>query len=542
MSHQLIEEAMDAYRLAQMLMAGKVGNAVQEAAHHLRRAADCWGRADRAQQRAEMLIELGKLDQRCGEHAEAVDAFEEAAGIFATLGQRRDAAEAGVAAGRSQKALGRPDLAVACLERALAIHCDGGDQIDQATTRMALAAVHLDLRQPGPALDHYRQALPILARHSKRTEVAHVHEMMAVAHQMADDDGAAIADFETAITMKQQQLGDMRGAAKTMARLADLHRHRNRLDAALALYRRALDLHRLRNDQALIAQALGNIGTVHSLRGDHAGALDHYRQSLQLSHAAGERAAVAQTLHNIAGVHLELGQEGEALAALTKALAVCDELGSRILAERILVVMAELHARAGDAVQSEACRRRRIDVLSQLGDIPALRSALQDSIDDCLAREDWEALIDLERRLLVECGSALDSSERADHRLRQGTAALRLGDHQAAIEAYEMGLDDAEASGDDERLARILRHLGASELHTGASADALAHYQRALAIHRTRAELKPAAIALVGIGNACAQLGRADEAREAFGEAAAIRASLGDEKGTAAIRKATQGL
>lgn len=533
---------MDAYRLAQMLMAGKVGKAVVEAAPHLRRAADCWGRADRSQQRAEVLMELGRLNQRSQEHLQAVDAFEEAVRIFRDLNQRKEAAEAGVAAGLSQKALGRPDLAVAYLERALAIHQDGGDQIDQAMTRMSLAAVHLDQHQPAPAQDHYRQALPILMRHSKRAEVAHLHEMMAVAHQMAGDDAAAVAEFEAAVAMKQQQLGDMRGAAKTMSRLADLHRNRGRLDQALELYRRALDVHRLRNDQALIAQALGNIGTVHSLRGDHRAALDHYRQSLQLSMSAGERAAVAQTLHNLAGVHLELQQEGEALTLLTQALAVCDELGSRVLAERILAVMGELHARAGDPVQSEACQRRRIDVLVQLGDLVGVRAALEELIADCQAREEWETLVDLERRLLSECASALSAPERADHRLRQGTAAARLGDHRGAVDAYEMALDDAEAAGDDERLARVLRQLGASELQVGASADALAHYQRALAIHRTRAEAKPTAIALVGVGNAFAQLGRKDEARLALDEAAAIRASLGDEKGTAAIRKATNAL
>ena len=542
MSQELVDEAMDAYRLAQMLMAGKVGSAVGEAVPHLRRAADCWGRAQRSQQRAEVLVELGRLLQRSSHHPAAIDAFEEAVRIFRELNQRKEAAEAGLAAGLSQKALGRPDLAVAYLERALAMHCDGGDQIDQAMTRLSLAAVHLDQREPARALIHYREALPILSRHSKRAEVAHVHEMMAVGHQMAGDDDAAIADFDTAITMKQQQLGDMRGAAKTMARLADLHRHRDQLDQALTLYQRALDLHRLRNDQVLIAQALGNIGTIHSLRCNHAAALDHYRQSLALSTAAGERAAVAQTLYNVAGVHLELKQEGEALAALGQALAVCDELGSRSLAERMLAVMADLHQRAGETVRADACRSRRVDLLVQLGDPGALRTALEELIDLALAREEWETLIDLERRLLTTCGDTLPAAERADHRLRQGTAAVRLGDHPAAIEAYEQGIDAAESSGDEERLARLLRQLGASELQVGASADALAHYQRALAIHRTRSEVMPSAIALVGVGNACAQLGNKAEARTAFDEAAALRESLGDDKGTAAIRKATESL
>jgi tetratricopeptide (TPR) repeat protein len=541
MSQQLVDEAMDAYRLAHVLMTGKVGEAVGEAIPHLRRAADCWGRALRSQQRAEVLVELGRLHQRRDEHGLAIDAFEEAVRIFRELGQRREAAEAGVAAGLSQKALGKPELALAYLERALAIHRDGGDLIDVAMTAMTLGSVHLDQREPAKALEQYQAALPILERHRKRAEVAHVHEMIGVAHQMAGDAGAAAAAFETAITMKQQQLGDMRGAAKSMSRFADLQRHQGRHDEALALYRRALDVHRLRNDQALIAQTLGNIGTVHAQRGDHASALRHYRECLELSKAAGERAAESQALYNIAGMHLEFGQEGEALAALTTALAVCDELGSRQLSERILAVMADLHAGRGDAVQAEACLRRRADLLAQLGDQPALRRALDDLIGQALAREEWEAVLELERRLLASCDATLAPAERVEHRLRQGTAAARLGDHPAAVEAHTQGLASAEG-GADELLARVLRYLGASELQVGASADAWAHYRRAADLHRARDERKALAIALIGVGNAAAQLGRKAEARVALDEAAAIRQSLGDEKGTAAIRKATNSL
>lgn len=536
----LIDEAMEAHRLARLLIEGKVGAAVVEAVPHLRRAADSFGQALRSQQRAEVLTELGRLLGRCGDHGEALVALEEAVRIFRELGQKKDAANAGIEAALAHKALGKTELATGYLERAMALLKEGADLIDQAQAEITFGAVLLDLERPQEALEHFRLALPTLNRFSKRAEVAHVHELMAVAQQQAGDVVGAARDFEIAIGMKQEQLGDMRGAAKTMSRYADLRRHAGQHAEALALYQRALSVHKLRNDQALIAQTLGNIGTVHALAGDRPAAIEHYRRCIDLSEQAGERASVAQALYNLAGVQLDADDAPAALGSLEKALAVCEELGSRQLAARILAAMGPLHEHAGDTVKAEACRRRRCDVLTQLGATRELREELEALLGEALAKDDHERTAELTRQLLTSCAAGMAAADVADHRLRQGTALARLGDHPAAVEALAAGLPSAES--DPERLGRLLRHLGASELQIGASADGLAHYQRAAELHRARGERKQEAVALVGIGNALAQLGRKAEAKTALEQAAAIRESLGDDKGTAAIRKATNSL
>lgn len=542
MNQPMIDEAMEALRHAQILREGKFGQDVLEAVPHLRRAADLFGAALRSQSRAEALVELGQLLQKCGRHSEAVDPLEEAVRIFRELKMRKEAANAGILAGLSQKAVGRPDLAVAYLERALAIHQDGGDMVDIAMAHMTLGSVFLDWRKPAEALAHYDAAMPTLTRFTKRAEIAHTQEMIGAAHLQAGAHDLAAKAFETSIQMKQEVLGDMRGAAKTLGRYADLERQRGDYAKAIGLYQRALSIHTLRGDHTLRAQTLGNIGTVLAHQGDRAAAIKHYQQCLELSEQAGERAAVAQALYNLAGMHLEDGREAQATGLLERAVGICDELGSQRLAERILAVLAELYGKAGNADKAHATRQRRADVLGAMGDRASQLEALDELLTMALTSEDWESAAELEKRIVSECASVLTPGDLIDRRIRQGALLGRLGDQTEASNVLSQALLVAETAADQARLSRVLRYLGQAELQLGASADALSHFRRACDIHGTSGDAREKAMALVGMGNALAQLNRKDEARDALDQAAAIHERLGDVKGTATIRKATNAL
>jgi tetratricopeptide (TPR) repeat protein len=177
-----------------------------------------------------------------------------------------------------------------------------------------------------------------------------------------------------------------------------------------------------------------------------------------------------------------------------------------------------------------------------MGDVTAQIGALDELLADALAHEDWESAAELEKRIIADCASVLKPTDLIDRRIRQGALLGRLGDHTAAVDALTPALAEAEALGDAARSARVLRYLGQSELQVGASADALAHFRRARDIYVGTNEAREQAVALVGMGNALAQLDRKDEARGALDEAAAIREKLGDDKGTAIIRKATSSL
>lgn len=542
MSQELIDQAMEAYRHAHILIEGKVGRDIGEAIPFLRQTADLWGQALRSQSKAEVLMELGRLHLRLGHHEDAAATFEEALVVFREASMKKPAADAGIQAGLARKAEGRPDLAVAYLERSLEILKGEGSLIDVAQAEMTLASILLDDRRAADAIAHYETALPTFERFSKRAEVAHVREMLAVARSQNGDDSGAASDFEVAIAMKKDQLGDLRGAAKTMSRYADALRRCGKPEDALKRYREALSIHKLRNDATLQAQTLGNIGTTLAGMGRSDEAVAHYRDCIALSKQAGERAALAQAHHNLAAILLDQGKNADAIAEFDKALAICDELGSRQLGARILSVLADLHTEAGDQDRAQAARQRRADLLGQAGDLRQQVEALGELLDEAMQNEDWEAALTYQTRILSEAATVLNDAEAADHRLRQGILLIRLGDAAEAVSALTQALLRAQMTNDDERTGRALRHLGQAELQAGASADAQGHFQRAVDLYRAKGDERNLASSLVGLGNALVQLNRNAEAKTIFEEAADLREKLGDTKGTQTIRKATAGL
>jgi tetratricopeptide (TPR) repeat protein len=541
-SQAAIDRAMEAYRHAHILMEGKVGRDIAEAIPHLETAAASWKEALRSQSRAEVLMELGHLHQRLGDYDRAATAFEEALVVFRDTNAKKPAADAGIQAGLARKAQGRPDLAIAYLERSLEILKGDGSMIDIAMAEMTLGSIMLDDRRPADALARYETALPILERFSKRAEIAHAREMMAVARAQAGDHVGSAKDFEATIALKKDQLGDMRGAAKTLSRFADTLRRQDRHDEALARYKQALSIHELRNDLTLQAQTLGNMGTVLNAAGKRDEAISHYRRCLELSKKTGEKAAVAQAHYNLAGILLEGNDHPAALTELDHALVICEELGSRDLASRILSVVADLHSEAGDNERAQAARLRRANLLGQSGDLASQRQALQELLDEALEISDWETAVTYQTRIIAECGATLSDSDMADHRLRQGLLLARLGDHNEAASALTQALLRAEMMSDDERVGRCLRHLGQTELQLGASADAHGHFMRAIERYRKTGDDINLATSLVGLGNALVQLKRTPEAKTILEEAAGLREKLGDTKGTQTIRKATAGL
>ncbi|MBA2480862.1 MAG: tetratricopeptide repeat protein [Planctomycetes bacterium] len=578
-----VDQAMESYRLAHMIIEGKFGSAVAGAIPHLRTAADSWGKALQSKPKADCLVELGKLHQRLDDHAAAVPIYEDAIAIYRDLGEKQSVAYAGVLAGLALKAQRKYEPAFSYIERALAINQDGGDLTHVARTLGILAGVLMDMGMNTEALERHREAMPILTRFNKSVEIAQTHESMALCHHRLGNHAEAKEHFEKAVVGKTE-LGDLKGTAKVMHRYAELERARGAHDHALALHKRALEIHQLRNDQALIAQTLGNIGTVHADRGAWQEALEQFQRCLPLCQAEYERQAEVQALSNIALMQLNLGRDADALATITHTLTLCDKLDNRALHERVakmelelqrkrgdadgelasLTRIAELRERSGDRAglasilddlavlhhgrknhdQAKTYLTRRADLLEDLGDQEGLVRTLDDLAALAVEREQWnEAADHFERGLAILRSRGLPA---ADLALRTYNLAIIHGkrlDPKLALDAYNQALESFRETGNGEQIARTLRQIGACELNLPErSGDALRHYQEALAYYEPKHDQRGIAISLVGIGNAHANLGDNVAAKEAFERAAALKEQMGDQKGTTMIRKATNAL
>jgi tetratricopeptide (TPR) repeat protein len=539
MSQELVDRAMDAHRLANVIIMGKVGPAVAEAVPHLHLAAECFGQALRSQQRAEVLLELGQLYERLNDQANAVPVYEEAEKIFNELGEFQQVARAAVMNGLAAKTIGKADAALAHLKRALELQRKG-DLTDVARTSLLIGDVYQDLGKASEALTHYQEALTIFTRFNRRSEIAYAHQMIALAHKLAGNHAEMLKHFETSISMREN-LGDMKGAAMAISKLADMQRQNGNADLALASYNRCLNIHKMRNDLALIAQTVGNIGTVYSLRGAHQEALDNYSRCVELSDQAGEKATAAQALYNMACVHVTLGHPDDAIIILERALDVSTEAGVLNLSDRVCAALVEIFEQKEDKTQLLAYQRKRAEVLEQLGNHPELLPVLDQLNEDSLDRGAWDDAIEFQKRALHACRNQA-SQEAAERHYSLGLLYGKRAQHDLAANAFAQAQLRFANLGMDLQEADSLRHLGSAELNLGASSDARSHFSKSLQLYEKINDKRNQAKVLVGIGNAHAQLQAKEEAIAAFNRAADLYSDIGDVEGTATIRKATNQL
>ncbi len=579
-AQQLVDRAMESYRLAHMIVEGKFGPALAEAIPHLRSCADDWGKALRSKTRADVLVELGKLHQRLDDHAAALNAYHEAGEIYRTINERHAIAYCYMLEAMSLTSMGRLPEALAVGEQALAQERDGGDLANVSRMLLVVAGIHMDLEQYDRALACFADAMPILARFGKNAEAAQAHELTAVCQHRLKCYDLASTSFELAINAKRD-LGNLRGAAKIMVRFAELERDRKAYAQALALHKRALDIHRLRNDQAMIAQSLGNIGTIQTDLGDWPAALANFQECAQLLRTTGERPSEAQTFSNLHVVQLKMGDEQGALASLEKALEICRTISNRQMRERIIHAAVVLRRQRGEGEEeikllqelrqvresagdlagvagalddlavlyhgfkrladTRACLERRAEILEELGDQAALLRTLDDLAGLAVEQEDWSRAADHSERSLAICRArSMPAADLASRCYNLGLIHARRVDHGSALESYRQAHQLWGEANNADQAARSLRQMGGCELQiSGLSRDALGHFQEALSHYESSGDKRGIALALVGIGNAHANLRDSESAKAAFDRAAALKEELGDQRGTSVIRKAT---
>ena len=130
-----------------------------------------------------------------------------------------------------------------------------------------------------------------------------------------------------------QQLGDIREAAITQGKIADIHRSRGNLDQALALHQQALLVFQQLGDIREAAITQGKIADIHRSRGNLDQALALHQQALLVFQQLGDIREAAITQGKIADIHQARGDLEEALRIRIKQeLPVYDKIGDIVSA------------------------------------------------------------------------------------------------------------------------------------------------------------------------------------------------------------------
>jgi tetratricopeptide (TPR) repeat protein/transcriptional regulator with XRE-family HTH domain len=262
----------------------------------------------------------------------------------------------------------------------------------------------------------------------------------------------------------------------------------------------------------------------------HQDAERYFQTARDLAHDLGDQQREAEALEQLGLAVRFLRRFPQALAALEQALALYQAMGDVEGQGRVLARMGHLHAVAGSPEAGVARVKPLVAPLGaaglSLGGQSALYAALS-RLNNHLVQE---------RGLMAPYDEALSAAEQAEAlaeqakderllgqaRVRRGTVLLALGRDEEGFQVLEDAIRQLEASGDLETLSVALYNVNSSYQDRGKYDQALAGYERALAIAQRLGDLEGIARHKQERGDLCFALGRWEQARQDFEQVATL--------------------
>ncbi|MFH1466355.1 MAG: protein kinase [Pseudomonadota bacterium] len=359
-SSMLGEQLRDAHRLVAegmtRLYEDDLDPHLESLARHLEISGD-WFEAARHLSRAGDLYRRGEfLDQ-------ALLCYERALGLYARLAERSGPLGGAQAwneislhrrAGEISLLLGQLKRAERYLQVALDDASEHGFQQEEAATCLALGRVCM--------------AVP------RRLEARAYLEQARDQADLLGDDDLALASLEALGRLAQEEGDDAEAEQlyhRTLARagacskvgvraclgLATLLLRRDDQESALGFLARAQGMAEQLQDRILLGRALNNLGIVHHARGEFSAALASFRRAIQVREGIGYVVGTIVNHHNVGDTLLRLGDLAQAWIAFSESLRLAMEADWRPGIVMNTVYLGYLEAVQGDEAGQERMER-----------------------------------------------------------------------------------------------------------------------------------------------------------------------------------------
>jgi tetratricopeptide (TPR) repeat protein/CHAT domain-containing protein len=406
---------------------------------------------------ASSLNSIGYMYLRLGDYEQAVDHYDRALSMFATLGMADHPIVAVPLNNLGNVRQNRFEFAKAldAYRRALAIKrkAFGDGHPEVAFTLTNIGTVLADQGDNEGALEHYRRALaiqePVLGPQDWR--VATTHNNIGSALSYLGRYREALQEHDRALAIRQKYYGPEHAeVASSYANLASVHQERGDYDRALDLAERALTIRRkvLGAGHPDVAATFALKGSIERDRGDVGRALVDYERALAIRRAVfGDRHPTVGASLNIIGlIRLDQGEAAEGYGLFQKAR----ELQATTYGERHPEV-ATIHANLGDALarlgwtgEAVAEYRRALEIRRSIfgDDHPSVASSLN-GLGCFQARRGDDAEAEKSFRRALEIWRARHGARHPDVALAQYNLAgvlTRAGRSDEAVSAFDGAL------------------------------------------------------------------------------------------------------
>ncbi|MCA9754466.1 MAG: tetratricopeptide repeat protein [Candidatus Eisenbacteria bacterium] len=369
-----------------------------------------------------------------------------------------------------------------------------GSRGDDRTAASAYRAASVVFNQSGPYASSVRlgrDLLDVVGEPRQRLGVLHV---LADAERIAGDSDSAHEHYEQALVLSRE-LGFPNYEGAILGALAVLQRQRGRTDEALELFRSALDIQRTAGNRKSEGTLLTNLGNLYAVLGRLEEAAEAFQEGLSIHREIGNRRLEGLTLCNLGNLMADLARTDEALRYNEEALAILREQKDRTGEGNVLTNLATLYRESGLEAKALHVAETALALHREVGN------------------RRTEAIT-------LGCLGALFEGR---------------GDYESAIATFHESLEIALEIFDRFGEATTLGSIARARIRQRRYEDAEDLLVNTIPIQREIGDRPGECRSLALLGTALAALGRPDEARTMFDEAAALRRDLQQFRGVGEV-------
>ena len=298
-------------------------------------------------------------------------------------------------------------------------------------------------------------------------------------------------------------------------------------EAGLNYLNRAYDLSVQLDNQEAKAAILQAKGVAYRLMDRPQDALRNYQDSMEIKRAIGDRRGIAGSLNEIATAQVMLGQPDAADKSYNEALKIRREIGDKGGIGNTLIDLANLYSDRGKLDQALSLYKESLQIQRDLQDESNQALCLNNIGTAYLSKSQYQDALTYYQQALALRQKLGVADDLADTVRNVAVANTKLGQYDEALKDYLKALDLWRDSGDGRGTAMSAYDMGTVFSYQGRFGAALNSRQDALKGFREAKDSSAwMATALIGYGEALAQVGRGDEAQPYFDEALTIARQL----------------
>jgi tetratricopeptide (TPR) repeat protein/transcriptional regulator with XRE-family HTH domain len=308
---------------------------------------------------SDFLAVRGHWDQSTAPHQIALAAARQA-------GDRLGEADMLRELGGLQQLTGDYPAASASLARAVVLCRDLGDRSGEAYALAQLGFGQVLTGDYPAAAASHQQALALARAAGNRLREAAALNGLGLLQQLTGDHPAAAASLQQALALFRD-LGDLPGQAHALNDLGVVRQETGDYPAAAESQRQALALFRDLGELLGQAYALNDLGLVQQETGDYPAAAASHQQALELFGDLGNLLGEAEALNRLGELSLRTAATGQARDQRTRALAIAREISAAPEEARALEGIGNCHLREGSPGQAAAHLRQALTIYQRIG-------------------------------------------------------------------------------------------------------------------------------------------------------------------------------